>query len=44
VPTATMGKRTAETLLHMLANAPAPHATPINTNLIIRGTTGPAPK
>jgi len=43
VPTSVMGKRAAETLLLMLAGSPAPHATPISTNLIIRGTTGPAP-
>jgi len=44
VPTAKMGKRTAETLLQMMEGQPAAHATRIDTNLIIRGTTGPAPR
>ncbi|MEM8744104.1 MAG: substrate-binding domain-containing protein, partial [Pseudomonadota bacterium] len=43
VPTDIMGKRTAETLLLTLSGEPAPHATRIDTNLVIRGTTGPAP-
>ena len=43
VPTGEMGARAAEILLMMLAGQAAPHATRIETNLIIRGTTGPAP-
>lgn len=43
VPTVEMGRRTAETLLATLAGTPAPHATQVTTNLIIRGSTGPAP-
>ena len=43
VPTGEMGARAAEILLMMLAGRTAPHATRIETNLIIRGTTGPAP-
>ncbi len=43
VPTDIMGRRTAETLLLTLSGEPAPHATRIDTNLVIRGTTGPAP-
>ncbi len=43
VPTGEMGARTAETLLLMLGNKPWPHATKIDTHLIIRRTTGPVP-
>ena len=43
VPTGEMGARAAEILLMMLAGQAAPHATRIETNLVIRGTTGPAP-
>ena len=43
VPTGEMGARAAEVLSLMLAGKPAPSATRVDTNLIIRGTTGPAP-
>ncbi len=39
-----MGSRTAEILMLTLAGKPTPHATRVATNLVIRGTTGPAPK
>jgi len=40
-PTAEMGARVAEKLLMGLMGKPTPHAIRIETNLIIRGTTGP---
>ena len=43
VPTGEMGARAAEILSLMLAEKPAPSTTRVDTNLIIRGTTGPAP-
>lgn len=44
VPTDAMGRRTAETLLTTLSGKPSPHATEIATHLIVRGSTGPAPR
>jgi len=41
LPTSTMGIRVAEDLLLTLAGKPTPHATRLESNLVIRGSTGP---